>query len=214
MRRRDGGGRGRLPSPPVNAAPRKLATALCFQFHREEAQVGGLAKARNVPETELERELRVPPGPASQALEEILRGIAEEQGAWRGFALHVGLADLHLPDVGYVAIPIALTVHKHSTQPDGFEVSLSAVNSPAAFPTFQGMMCVKADGTSESVLHLDGTYEVPLHLVGRLLDATVVAGVAMRTLENFVDDIAAACAARVDQREAEFVRYHFYSLRT
>lgn len=167
-----------------------------------------------MPETELERELRVPPGPASEALEEVLRGIAAQEGAWRGFALHVGLADLHLPDVGYVAIPVRLTAHKHATQPDWFEVSFNAASSPAAFPTFKGTICVKADGASESILHLDGSYDVPLNLVGRLLDATLIAGVATRTLENFIDDVAAACTARVNQREEEFVRYHFYSLRT
>lgn len=167
-----------------------------------------------MPEIELERELRVPTGPASQALEDVLRGIAEQQGAWRGFALHVGLADLHFPDVGYVAIPVALSAHKHATQPDWFEVSFSAVHSPAAFPTFKGAICAKADGASQSILYLNGTYDVPLNLVGRLLDATLVAGVATRTLENFIDDIAAACTARVDQREEEFVRYRFYSLHT
>jgi hypothetical protein len=165
-----------------------------------------------VPETELERELRVPPGPASQALEEVLNGIAAQKGGWRGFALHVRLADLHLPDVGYIAIPIALTVHKDAAQPESFKVSFNAINSPATFPTFQGTISVKPDGPSESVLHLDGTYDAPLHLVGRLLDATLIAGVATRTLENFVDDIAAACTATVDQREEEFVRYRFYSL--
>jgi hypothetical protein len=165
-----------------------------------------------VPEIELDRELRVPPGPASQALEEVLNGIAEQKGGWRGFALHVRLADLHLPDVGYVAIPIALTARKHPTQSEWFEVSFSAVSSPATFPTFKGTLCAKPDGPSASILHLDGTYDIPLHVLGRLLDATLIAGVATRTLENFVEDIAAACTATVDQREEEFVRYRFYSL--
>jgi hypothetical protein len=169
---------------------------------------------RNVPETELERELRVPPGPASQALEDVLNGIAEQKGGWRGFALHVRLADLHLPDVGYVAIPIALTVHKDPAQPERFKLSFSALNSPATFPTFEGAIYLKPDGPSQSLLHLDGAYDVPLHLFGRLLDATLIAGVATRTLENFIDDIAAACTATVDQREEEFVRYRFYSLHT
>jgi hypothetical protein len=169
-------------------------------------------KGLNVPEIELDRELRVPPGPASQALEEVLNGIAEQKGGWRGFALHVRLADLHLPDVGYVAIPIALAVNKDPAKPESFKLKFSAVNSPATFPTFEGTIYLKPDGPSQSLLHLDGAYDVPLHLFGRLLDATLIAGVATRTLENFIDDIAAACTATVDQREEEFVRYRFYSL--
>jgi len=38
--------------------------------------------------------------------------------------------------------------------------------------------------------------------------------VAALSLENFIDEIAEACQARVDQREAEFARYHFYSRTT
>jgi hypothetical protein len=163
-----------------------------------------------VPEIQLQRGLRVPPGPASQALGEVLDAIAAQEGAWRGFALHAGLADLHLPDVGYIAIPIRLTVQKQPTPPS-FHITFNAVSSPATFPTFKGVLKIEADGSSESILRLIGGYDVPVRIVGQFLDATLIAGVAARTLENFVDDLAAACTARVDQNEANFIRYRFYT---
>jgi hypothetical protein len=50
-----------------------------------------------------------------------------------------------------------------------------------------------------------------MHFFGKLLDAALTPSVANRSVENFVDDIAEACEALVNQREAEFARYHFYS---
>jgi len=58
-----------------------------------------------VPEVRLTRSLRIPADLASQALGELLRAIAKQEGPWRGFALRVSFGDLHLPDVGYVAGP-------------------------------------------------------------------------------------------------------------
>jgi hypothetical protein len=56
---------------------------------------------------------------------------------------------------------------------------------------------------------LSGEYELPMQFFGKLLDSALMPNVAAVSLENFIDEIAAACQARVDQREAEFVRYHF-----
>ena len=66
-------------------------------------------------------------------------------------------------------------------------------------------------GIGESTLYLRGAYELPMQFFGRLLDAALTPHVARRSLENFIDEIAAACEARVNQREAEFARYHFYA---
>jgi hypothetical protein len=167
---------------------------------------------KKVTEIALQRTLRVPPDPAYQALNEVLDGIAAQKGAWRGFALHVGLADLHLPDVGYVAVPIRLRATKNERQLRHLDVTFSAASYPAAFPTFKGSIGIDADGPSESILSLKGGYDAPLSLVGRFLDSTLIAGVAARTLENFVDELAAACTARVDQREEDFVRLHYYNV--
>ncbi|HXO17276.1 MAG TPA: hypothetical protein VN909_03820, partial [Candidatus Dormibacteraeota bacterium] len=59
-------------------------------------------------------------------------------------------------------------------------------------------------------LYLQGGYELPMQFLGKLLDAALTPHVADRSLENFIEEIGAACEARVDQREADFARYHFY----
>jgi hypothetical protein len=164
-----------------------------------------------VPHVRLERALKVPADLAAESLGETLTAIAEQQGMWRGFALHVGFGDLHLPDVGYIAVPIDLTVDKHPDEARTYEIGLASTNLPAAFPGFKGTLGVAPGTLGESTLFLRGAYELPMQFFGRLLDAALMPRVAERSLENFVDEIASACEARVNQREAEFARYQFYA---
>jgi hypothetical protein len=164
-----------------------------------------------VPEVRLQRTLRVPADPAAEALGELLKAIANQEGPWRGFALHVSLGDLRMPDVGYVAVPIDLKVEKDSHEARAFEISFVSANLPSAFPAFQGTINVEPGALGESTLYLRGTYELPMQLFGKLLDVAVNRGVAQRSLENFVKEIGDACEARVNQREAEYVRYRFYA---
>jgi hypothetical protein len=162
-----------------------------------------------VPEVRLNRSLRIPAELASQALGELLRAIAKQEGPWRGFALHVSFGDLHLPDVGYVAVPIHLTVEKDAKELRAYDIAFNAANLPAAFPGFTGTISVQPGEIGQSELHLAGGYELPLQFFGKLLDGALMPNVAALSLENFIDEIAAACQARVDQREADFVRYRF-----
>jgi len=165
-----------------------------------------------VPEIRLQRILKVPPDPAAEALGALLHAIAEQQGPWRGFALHIGLGDLHLPDVGYVAVPIDLTVASGSSRKQAFDITFRATSHPSAFPAFNGTFAVDPHELGECTLHLTGHYDLPLQAVGKLLDLALTPGVARQSLENFIEEIAAACAARVNAREADFARYRFYRL--
>jgi hypothetical protein len=165
-----------------------------------------------VPEVRLQRRLHVPADPAAAALDSVLKAIANQEGPWRGFALHVSLGDLRLPDVGYVAVPINLTVRKNTEEARVIDIGFTSANLPSAFPGFNGRLGVEpAAAIGESVLYLRGTYELPMQLFGRLLDAAFTPGVAEKSLENFLEEIATACEARVNEREAEFARYRYYS---
>lgn len=164
-----------------------------------------------MPEVRLERKLRVPEDPAATALGELLQAIANQEGPWRGFALHISLGDLRLPDVGYVAVPIHLQLTPHPSTAHVFEITFNSANLPAAFPTFKGSVGVEAAGLGESLLALRGGYDLPMHIFGNLLDRALAPGVASRSLENFVEEMASAVEARVNQREAEFARYRFYA---
>ncbi|HZV76154.1 MAG TPA: hypothetical protein VFF63_00185 [Candidatus Babeliales bacterium] len=164
-----------------------------------------------MPEVRLERALRVPADPTAAALGEVLKAIAEQQGPWRGFALHVGLGDLRMPDVGYVAIPIHLTTEKASDEKLAFDITFSSANLAAAFPGFKGRTGVVEGAIGECTLYLRGTYELPMQFFGKLLDSALLPRVADRSLQNFIEEIGVACEARVNQREADFARYRFYS---
>jgi len=164
-----------------------------------------------VPDVRLERTLRVPADPGAQALGELLKAIADQEGPWRGFALHIGFGELHLPDVGYVAVPISLQVKKHEDNARVFDITFSSMNLPAAFPTFNGTIGTEPSGLGECKLLLRGGYDLPMQIFGSFLDKALAPNLARRSLENFIDEIAAATQARVDQREAEFARYRFYS---
>jgi hypothetical protein len=163
-----------------------------------------------VPDVRLERNLRVPAESALPVLGDVLTGIGTQEGPWRGFALHVALGDLHLPNVGYVAVPIELTATK-DTEHRAVDITFHAASLPTAFPTFKGEMGVTPGDLGECTLYLTGAYDLPMRIFGNLLDAAIAPGVAARSLENFIDEIAMACQARVDQREAEFARYRYYS---
>ena len=164
-----------------------------------------------MPEVRLERKLRVPADSASQVLGEVLYSISRQDGPWRGFALRVALGDVHLPNVGYVAIPIHLTAAKHPEAAHTFDIAFNAANLPAAFPRFRGQFSVHDGELGESTLLLTGSYDLPMEFFGGLFDKALMPHVAERSLENFITEIAAACQAIVDQREADFARYHFYA---
>ena len=163
-----------------------------------------------VPTIRLQRSLHVPAELASRALGDILEAIAQRSGPWRGFALHVGLGDLRLPDVGYVAVPINLSVKK-AEQKDAFEIAFHAEHLSSAFPVFTGTLLLESTQLGESSLHLDGSYELPMQVFGALIDKALIPHVATKSLENLVDELAAACQARVDQREADYAQYHYYT---
>ena len=165
-----------------------------------------------MPEVRLRRALRVPADSAAPALAALLGSIANQEGPWRGFALHVSFGELRLPDVGYVAVPIRLTVHKTAGNARTFDIAFTSANLPAAFPGFDGSINVEpAAAMGESMLHLRGSYELPMQIFGRLLDAALTPGVAEKSLHNFLEEIGTACEARVNEREAEFARYRYYS---
>lgn len=164
-----------------------------------------------MPEIRLETKLRVPADLAAGALGSILEDIAGHRGPWRGFALHVGLGELRLPDVGYVAVPIDLQVKKDPKVPDAFDVHFSAENLPAAFPVFTGTLTLEPGDLGESSLHLNGSYELPFHIFGKLLDKAMMPHIAEKSLQNFLLEMASACQAHVDRREAEFAQYLYYT---
>ena len=162
-------------------------------------------------EFRLEVRLEVPPALAFDALEETLRAIASREGPWEGFALHVALADSGLPDVGYIAIPIDLDVASREAGLNQLHVTFHASRHPESFPGFSGTVGFDFTGPTGATLWVAGKYDVPLRSFGRIVDATLLRGIAGHALTNFLDDVAVAVRARIDKREAEYVRYRMFA---
>jgi hypothetical protein len=161
-----------------------------------------------MPDVLLEREVFAPAPLVFAALGEILHGIAEQSGGWKGFAFHVDLGDLRVADVGYVAIPIVLSIAATRAQ-TRYEIVISAARHPESFPVFRGVLSVEPHDSSTK-LQMNGSYEVPMSFLGAFVDATLARGIASRTLENFIGDLAVGVAAQIDKRAAEFMRYAMF----
>jgi len=167
---------------------------------------------RSMSKVRFEHHLKLPPSLVRAALAEILASIATGADVWRDFTFHVDLRAAHLPDVGYIAIPIHLTLAPAREGIDQLDIQIASAKRHASFPTFHGAMGVDATNadSSESMLWLAGDYDLPMHALGVFVDATLAAGIAQLCLSNFLDDVAQACAARIEKRENDFVRYRHY----
>lgn len=161
-----------------------------------------------MPQVELQRPLSVPAVPARSAASFIMHAIEERREDWSEFALYLDFATLGLPDVGYVAIPVAIDGVKEALEPrHEIHFTIRSRRSPEAFPTFDGAIGIDANGPSNALMWLAGTYDAPMHGLGGLLDKTFAHGTAVKTLENMLGELAGAVEARVEQRERANARY-------
>jgi len=164
-----------------------------------------------MPKVDLEKPLNIPAVPAREAASQILRDIAAGAPEWRGFALHLNLGALGLPDVGYVAIPIRLEIAgEEFEQRHQIRFSIHASKSAEIFPALNGTLGVDSSGPSSAQVWLAGEYELPMSGFGAFFDKTVAGNAAAKTLENFLTDIAGAIAARVEKRELSLARYRLF----
>jgi len=149
-----------------------------------------------------ERRIAVPTGMAFRALGEVLDAIAKGEGPWAGFFFHVDLGHVNLPNVGYIAIPIQLTIGKHTPGINQYRINIRAASHPTLFPVFDGQIGTDASG-DETVIWIGGSYDVPFGTAGAVFDAGVARGIAQRCVENFNEDVANAVQAMVEQRESD-----------
>jgi hypothetical protein len=168
-----------------------------------------------VTDIRISQTIQLPPALAHQTAAEILREIARQERPWQGFALHLDLGDIGLPDVGYVAVPVRIEVSANPPEAENqIDFSIVAIRHSSAFPKFQGALGADAIGPAAATLWLGGTYDVPLSGLGKLVDVTLARGAAEKSLKNFLGDIVRACEARVNKREAELMRYRTFDIGT
>lgn len=161
-----------------------------------------------MPKIDLQRPLSVPAVPARSAISSIMHEIAESKGEWSDFSLYVALATLGLPDVGYIAIPVAIELTSETLEPRheiGF--TLHARRSPDLFPKFKGGVGIDSTGPSNALVWLGGEYEVPMSGFGNVLNQHLARGTADQSLRNMLNELADAIQARVERREMDRARY-------
>lgn len=71
-------------------------------------------------------------------------------------------------------------------------VSWEAAEASVMFPTFEGTIELSALSSERAALTIAGSYDLPLGLLGTIVDATVLHGVARRTLSALLARLAAA----------------------
>jgi hypothetical protein len=165
-----------------------------------------------MPQISYERAVDFAQDVLENSIAEVLNGIAGAQGTWQGFVLHVPMSDAGLPDVGYIAVPIRLQCASEKTATAQFQMTLTieSAKNPKSFPVFKGRCGVDTLTPSRSNVWLDGNYTVPMKSFGAFFDATLLHGAAERSLRNFLDDVIAACDARINAKEREYLRHHLF----
>lgn len=164
-----------------------------------------------MPKIDLERPLAEPAVPAREAASHILKDIAADANMWQGFALHLNLGALGLPDVGYIAIPVRLEIAGEETEPrHQITFTIHARRSAEVFPVFHGALGVDSSGPSSSQVWLGGEYELPMSGLGAFFDKAVARNAAAKTLENLLTDLVEAIAARIERRELAQARYRLF----
>lgn len=105
--------------------------------------------------------------------EQLRSKVGPIEGLAKSVSLEVGMAEIHRSGLVY---PIKWT----------------ALGASALFPELNADLALSQMGQSMTGLSLDGTYEPPLGVVGRLADRVVLGRVADATVRDWMDRLAEA----------------------
>lgn len=97
--------------------------------------------------------------------------------------------DSPVPGGGRLTVPVRLRVRYPALGGRRFELTVEAASATPLYPRFDGTLELRAAGPAETTLSLRGTYEVPLGVVGRVIDATAARGIATASLSRFLDGL-------------------------
>jgi len=93
-----------------------------------------------------------------------------------------------------VAHPVVVLVHgRYGNVVEGnvsWDIGLQAPAHEGRFPTFEGVLALRARGQDACDLELRGTYEVPLGIAGRVGDRVLGQRIVTDSLEGFLHDLA------------------------
>ena len=116
--------------------------------------------------------------------------------------LDVGVADAAM------SVPVTVELgDAHTRTLASVPIALKATHHSRLFPAFHGTVRSEGGGPLESVLRLDGTYDVPLGALGSVVDRTVLGHAAQRSLGAFLDRLRTDVIAEIQRAELS-VRQH------
>lgn len=108
--------------------------------------------------------------------EELRSNVGPVDSLAKSVSLEIGVAEIHRTGLVY---PITWT----------------ATGAHALFPELNADLALSQMGPSMTSLSLDGTYEPPLGVVGRVADRLALGKVAEATVRNWVDRLAEAVSS-------------------
>lgn len=108
--------------------------------------------------------------------EELRAKVGPIDGLAKSVSLDIGVAEIHRSGLVY---PVRWTAH----------------GAAALFPELNADLALSQMGPFMTSLSLDGTYQPPLGVVGRVADRMILGRVADATVRNWMDRLAAAVSA-------------------
>lgn len=135
---------------------------------------------------------------ARDAMLELMPKIEKGAHPYEGLSLSVVLLDAN------ISVPISAQV---KSRPFRWEcgLDLTASNKAGIFPKFHGAISITPSTNGTSELWLQGAYDPPMGPAGAILDATVLHGAALHSLQVFLDWLAQeirSCALDAEKRHA------------
>lgn len=162
-------------------------------------------------EIELIREVDVPAAAMSPAVDSILGAMVKNESPYESVHLSMDLQELQMDLGATVSVPIQVRGESRSAGAQHwFDIAIEAAKHTELFPRFWGAILVNPNGPSKSEVWLRGAYEPPFGPIGQQIDATLLRGIAERTLQQFLDRVAGDALAQVQATEREIARAHYH----
>jgi hypothetical protein len=149
--------------------------------------------------------LALPAVATRDAAMRIFKAIGDHVAPYEHVSLSLGLRDLQIPIDADVNVPI--TAHMETT-PQRWEckIEIEADSNKKLFPHFTGTLSITPNGHDSCELWLQGSYDVPMGLLGSNIDVTFLRGSAQKSLERFLEWLAGEIKRSVNETERERAR--------
>ncbi len=165
-----------------------------------------------MPEIEIYDQIELPYALVLPAMERTLEAMAGNRAPYEKIALSVDFSGLHVPASGSVGVRVHLSGNPAVGDPASqFALTLEAESLGALFPKFEGFVSPNPLGATCTELWLQGRYDPPLGPLGSAFDATVMNGVARRSLEGFLHRLSGDVTDSIKREQATEARAHFFT---